>query len=241
MPSARQRKRRTEQRAQERESEPQQTDWVESDRQWIDRELTEIQQLAVDLERRRQVMAEAQDLWNDRMQQQQSQRDIQGNTLGSGRRIYRGAPANTTIDSTGNTGNTSHDSMVAGQTRRTARQSRPRVTDIGYSQDGSEYAELTRQAMHTGGQQQQQQQSQHRPQTRSRQQQRATKQTLQQTTTKAMNELLQLLELQDPPIEPAARKLFEAQVLAKVKRILKSQKQRQTRRTKSKYYKRNRC
>ena len=48
--------------------------------------------------------------------------------------------------------------------------------------------------------------------------------------SKALTELLSLIQLEEPPTEPTARKLFEEQVQTKIKRILKSQRQRAARR-----------
>ena len=47
-----------------------------------------------------------------------------------------------------------------------------------------------------------------------------------------VEELLDLLNMYEPPSEPAARKDFESQVYARVKRILRNQKQRAYRKTK---------
>jgi hypothetical protein len=47
-----------------------------------------------------------------------------------------------------------------------------------------------------------------------------------------VEELLDLLNMSEPPSEPAARKDFESQVYARVKRILRNQKQRAYRKTK---------
>ena len=51
-------------------------------------------------------------------------------------------------------------------------------------------------------------------------------------STAAVQELLELLHLYEPPSEPAARKAFESEVYCKVKRILRNQKQRAYRKAK---------
>jgi len=51
-------------------------------------------------------------------------------------------------------------------------------------------------------------------------------------SSKAVEELLDLLHLYEPPSEPEDRKAFETQVYDKVKRILRNQKQRAYRKTK---------
>ena len=54
-----------------------------------------------------------------------------------------------------------------------------------------------------------------------------------------MLELMDFLQLDMPPVEPTARKLFDTEVMNKVKRILKSQKERERRRAKALKYKHN--
>ena len=51
-------------------------------------------------------------------------------------------------------------------------------------------------------------------------------------STVAVQELLELLHLYEPPSEPAARKAFENEVYCNVKRILRNQKQRAYRKAK---------
>ena len=51
-------------------------------------------------------------------------------------------------------------------------------------------------------------------------------------STAAVQELLELLNMYEPPSEPVARESFESQVYVKVKRILKNQKQRAYRKAK---------
>ena len=52
--------------------------------------------------------------------------------------------------------------------------------------------------------------------------------------SKAITELLSLVQLEEPPTEPTAQRLFEEQVQIKIRRILKSQRQRQARRLQKK-------
>ena len=56
------------------------------------------------------------------------------------------------------------------------------------------------------------------------------------TASAAVRELLELLNMYEPPTEPAARESFESQVYVKVKRILKNQKQRAYRKAKKQGY-----
>ena len=56
----------------------------------------------------------------------------------------------------------------------------------------------------------------------------------QAVTEKAVKELLSVLGLDSPPVERVARRMFELQLVAIVKRILRNQKQRIYRRAKKK-------
>ena len=55
---------------------------------------------------------------------------------------------------------------------------------------------------------------------------------LQVASMKVVNELLDMLNLYEPPSEPTARQAFEAEIYHKVKRILRNQKQRAYRKAK---------
>ena len=57
-------------------------------------------------------------------------------------------------------------------------------------------------------------------------------QRLKLASAKAVEELLDLLHMYEPPSDPDGRKQFESQVYDKVKRILRNQKQRAYRKDK---------
>ena len=61
-------------------------------------------------------------------------------------------------------------------------------------------------------------------------------QRLKMASTKAVEELLDLLHLYEPPSDPDGRKQFEAQIYVKVKRILRNQRQRAYRKAKKEGY-----
>ena len=236
MPSATAKAKRKQQRAQLQQNAQRVQSSARTDQQWIEEGMTEIQRLAEQLEHKRQIMAQAQ-------QMVQTQHGFTDTTQTA--QAAQGMAQATSHSPTGATGTPQNDSKRAGPTRKATRKPRTNKTQGISQNDSGTTAGRARQAAHqpkhtsrSAGRQQQQQQQQpltSRPYNRSS----TVRQPESKTYTKAMTELLQVLDLEKPPVEPAANKLFIDQVLTKVKRIFKSQKQRETRRMKSRYYSKN--
>lgn len=243
MPSQRQRKRRTENRTQQRARQEQMTGGCRSDQAWLDGQKTDIQRLATELQHRRETIAQAQQLLNERNAQhtQETQTPSGGAYMRNTTTVNR-APASSRRRVKGSP---RKDSTQAGQNRKASPRPRrtrtPRQQVIGRSQQAGTRARQTRNdtrtdPIHYRG-------TQHTDRPGSGHTHYEYLQPGQQHIaptrlyTKAYNELMQTLELDQPPMEPTARKLFDAQILTKVKRIMKSQKERERRRAKSKLYK----
>lgn len=231
MPPKRQRRRRKQNGTQQRA--PQITGGCQSDQAWLDDQQTDVQRLATELQRRRNLIAQAQQLFDERSRQhtQETQQQSGTNTT-----MMEQAPAR---DKGRARGRPRKDGTETGQIRNASpRPRRPRAQ--GRSPKDGQRAGQTRQAAHRP----MQQQRGYTPDTVNGsgytcEYLQPGQQQIAPTTlyTKAYKELLMMLGLQQPPIEPTARKLFDTELMNKVKRIMKSQKERERRRAKAKAYK----
>jgi len=243
MPSARQRKRRTETRAQQRAQQGQAAHGCQSDQAWLDGQQTEIQRLATDLQNRRDRLAQAQQLLNERNAQQETQTQSGGAYMRNTTTVNR-APASSKRRAKGSP---RKDGTQAGQNRKASPRPRrtrtPRQQVIGKSQQAGDRARQTRNDTRANPIHYRDTQHIDRPGSGHTHYEylQPGQQHIAPTKlyTKAYNELMQTLELDQPPMEPTARKLFDAQILTKVKRIMKSQKERERRRAKAKTYRQN--
>ena len=247
MPSANAKAKRKQQRAQAQKSAQRgarnQCAAAGTDQQWIDNEIVAVRELEMQLERKRGLIAQAQQELDLRQQHAQvssvrTARSTSQNARNTSQDAIGGAQARTKTSrrsdrSSRSSGRHQKDS-TAGQTMNAPDL---RGTTQGKCQnDSQEVGQTTKAAQNqkqqqredTGTQQQQQQSYAYR---------RTHAEIPSSVYTKAMEELLTILGMEQPPVEPTARKLFEAEVLNKVKRIFKSQKQREIRRKKSRYYK----
>ena len=253
MPSANAKAKRKQQRAQAQKSAQRgardQCAAAGTDQQWIDNEIVAVRELEMQLERKRGLIAQAQQELDLRQQHAQvssvrTARSTSQNARNTSQDAIGGAQARTKTSrgsarSTRGSGRHQKDS-TAGQTMNAPDL---RGTTQGKCQNDSHRAGQTTEAAQQRRQQredtgtQQHQQQPYSTAAASQQHQRTHADISTRVYTKAMEELLDALGMEQPPVEPTARKLFEAEVLTKAKRIFKTQKQRETRRRKSRYYK----
>jgi hypothetical protein len=202
----------------------------------LTKELVAIDKLEAELAIRRQHAAAMRNEMNGKQAAESTNlsRNVTRNITKAQASGAAGEASPTAARPTGQHGQPQNDSAdSAGRTRNTSqRLSRARKTigqaENGGTQNATQTSETTQRSVP---------QTEAHTATKAKQpQQRKQPQNHTQTYSKAYSELLQMLSLDEPPEDPTARKLFQEQLSQKVKRIMKSQKQRQTRRKKSKYF-----
>lgn len=205
----------------------------------LTKELVTIDRLEAELAIRRQHAAVMRNEMNGKQAAESTNlsRNVTRNITKAQASGAAGEASPTAARPTGQHGQPQNDSAAsAGRTRNTSqRLSRARKTigqaENGGTQNATQTSKTTQRSVIPGSQT-----GAHTATKAKQPQQRKQPQSHTQTYSKAYSELLQMLSLDEPPEDPAARKLFQEQLAQKVKRIMKSQKQRQTRRKKSKYF-----